>query len=111
MLFNLAGGGPDNRAAMVESSAVSAIVEALNSLGAGEGAPPELHSRLQANLIGALLNTALSPSAKKELIAKGALKPLLASLNSPDAVVQTMGTTALAYVNDKAERRSGSRSW
>jgi len=55
-----------------------------------------------------LLNGALSPPAKKAIIAAGGLEPLVEAAGSADPVVQTFAATAIAYVNDKAEHRPGS---
>jgi len=105
VLFNVAAFGPECRAAVLEPQILKRVVTRLTALGSSAG---EMAARLSAHLIGVLLNGALSPPAKKAIIAAGGLEPLVEAAGSADPVVQTFAATAIAYVNDKAEHRPGS---
>lgn len=115
-LFNCAAFGPDTRLAMLEGHVLDGVVGALRSegstdtLGAPKGCPKEMAYRIQANLIGCVLNAALNPTCKSVLLARDAMTPLVAALGSADAMVQSQATTAIAYLSDKAELRPGSPS-
>lgn len=115
VLFNCAAFGPDTRLAMLEAGVIKAIAEALagkpngpDTLGVPKGCPKELGYRIQANLVGAALNSALNPTCKAELLKNGIMPPLVEALKSPDATVQSQASTAIAYLSDKAEPRPGS---
>ena len=106
-LLNIAAYGPDNRLAMLEMGALKKVVGALSALG--DGAAPARHE-LHARLIGVVVNCALNPACKHEILHVGGLKPLLEAVAVDDAQVQTYAATAIAYLNDKAEHRPGSPS-
>lgn len=106
-LLNIAAYGPDNRLAMLEMGALKKVVGALSALG--DGAAPARHE-LHARLIGVVVNCALNPACKHEILHVGGLKPLLEAVAVDDAQVQMYAATAIAYLNDKAEHRPGSPS-
>lgn len=109
-LFNCAAFGPDNRLEMKSAGVIRAVVGALGTgvLGAPKSAPPDVAFKVQANLVGVLLNAALNPACKEEIIESGGIPPLLLAVASESDSVQAMASTALAYVNDKSEMRPGS---
>jgi hypothetical protein len=123
VLFNCAAFGPDTRMAMLEAGVVKSLADALvgpkpangqpvspaaDYLGVPRGCPKELGYRIQANLIGAVLNSALNPTCKAELLKNGVMAPLVEAVKSADATVQSQASTAIAYLSDKAEPRPGS---
>jgi hypothetical protein len=69
-LFNCAAFGPDTRLAMLEAGVLKGVAASLvsagtsDTLGAPKGCPKELAYRIQANLIGCVLNAALNPTCK-----------------------------------------------
>jgi len=108
-LFNSAAFGPDTRLAMLEGGILNGISAALHdNLGLPKGCPTELGYRIQANLIGAVLNAALNPTCRGALLAADAMTPIVEALASPDPTVQSQASTAIAYLSDKAEARPGS---
>jgi len=118
-LFNCAAFGPDNRLEMRTQGVLRAVIATLNKdfLGAPPSSGPytplgaptyDMKFRIQANLVGVLLNAALNPSCKAEIIGHQGAKPLLDAVASESDAVQAMASTALAYVSDKSELRPGS---
>lgn len=103
-LFNCAAFGPDTRLAMLEAGALQRIAAALASdqLGAPKGTGKELTYRIQANLIGAVLNAALNPTCKGALLTANVMPSLVEALGSPDATVQSQASTAIAYMSVRA---------
>ena len=106
VLFNCAGFGPDNRLAMLEQGTLAAVVEALGS-DPGRGSTDEVRHMIEARLVGVLLNAALNPTTRVAVLELGGLKPLVGYLASHDPTVLATATTAIAYLNDKAEHRPG----
>ena len=111
-LFNCAAFGPDTRLAMLEAGVLTGVAAALKApndhFGAPKGTPKELTYRIQANLVGVVLNAALNPTCKTALLAADVMTPLVEVLGSPDPTVQSQASTAIAYLSDKAEPRPGS---
>jgi len=109
-LFNCAAYGPDNRLEMRTQGVLRAVIATLGTdfLGAPASASHDMTFRIQANLVGVLLNAALNPTCKAEIIDHQGHKPLLEAVGSESDAVQAMASTALAYVNDKSELRPGS---
>ena len=114
-LFNCAAFGPDTRLAMLEAGVASVVTTAVVNAFSADPAKSatgrmslELNYRIKANLIGCVLNLALNPTCKAELLKQGILPPLVEALKSPDEAVQSQASTAIAYLSDKAEPRPGS---
>jgi len=122
-LFNCAAYGPDNRLALLEAGVVLGAVALLHELTSeasdakgvpvwlralGADASPAQRWRLTANTVGIVLNCALNPSTKKEVLRGDGLAPLLLATASGDAPVMALAATAIAYVSDRAEHRPGS---
>ena len=110
VLFNCAAFGPDTRLAMHEAGVLKGVAAALQTEGLGvpRGTGKELTYRIQANLIGTVLNAALNPTCKGSLLEAGVMAPLVEALGSEDMTVQSQASTAIAYLSDKAEPRPGS---
>lgn len=97
---------------MHEAGVLKGVVHALahDQLGAPKGAKPDITYRIQANLIGTVLNAALNPTCKGAMLAAGVMSSMVEALTSPDETVQSTASTAIAYLSDKAELRPGSPS-
>jgi hypothetical protein len=125
VFFNCAAYGPDNRLALLEAGVLMSAVNLLHDLTSpsvdAKGVPVWVRAmgpdataaqrwRLVANVIGIVLNCALNPTTKEEVLRGDGLTPLLAATESGDAVVMALAATAVAYVSDRAEMRPGSPS-
>merc|ERR1719440_461998 len=93
---------------MLHSGALRAVVEALMTTPWTSGAQLEMRAKVQANLIGTVLNCALNPSCKGDILDQGVMKALLEAVTSEEVEVQTLASTAIAYLSDKSEHRPGS---
>lgn len=125
IFFNCAAYGPDNRLALLEAGVLMSAVSILHDLTSlsldAKGVPVWVRAmgpeatvaqrwRLVANAIGIVLNCALNPTTKAEVLRGDGLTPLLAAIESGDPAVMALAATAIAYVSDRAEMRPGSPS-
>jgi len=123
IFFNCAAYGPENRLALLESGVLMAAVGILHDLTStildkkgvpvwmramGADATSAQRWRLVANTIGIVLNCALNPTTKAEVLRGDGLAPLIAATESGEDSVMALAATAIAYVSDRAELRPGS---